>query len=110
MGEVHIIAIFTPKPGKVDRLSELLAAQVAEVHAKEDYCLRFIVTKQINEETPDFVLFETYKSEASIDQHLKEPHFLQMSKTLGAEDVLTKKPYVAKTITTGGFDLDMKLM
>ncbi|KAK3192169.1 hypothetical protein K4F52_001798 [Lecanicillium sp. MT-2017a] len=107
--EVHIVAIFTPKPDKVDRLKQVLRAQCTAVHEKEDYALRFVVTEQINCDTPDFALFETYKSEEATNQHVKEPHFQDMVKTLEDEGLLAKAPYVVKTSTIGGFDLDKKL-
>ena len=80
MPEVHIVAIFSPRPGKVERVSlccpgrrkrnslntfqvrELLTAQCQEVHEKEDYALRFLVTEQIDVEVPELILFETYET------------------------------------------------
>ncbi|KIY00066.1 uncharacterized protein Z520_03751 [Fonsecaea multimorphosa CBS 102226] len=106
MPEVHIIAIFTPRLGKVERVKELLIAQCREVHEKEDYALRFLVTEQIDVDVPELALFETYTSMDDTDRHLKEPHFLTMSKILAEEDLLSKKTYVARTVTTAGFDLD----
>ncbi|RFU23855.1 hypothetical protein B7463_g12486, partial [Scytalidium lignicola] len=108
MPEVHIVAIFSPKPGKTERVKQLLTAQCADVHENEDYALRFLVTEQIDVETPDFVLFETYTSKESTDQHLKEPHFIAMSKALQEEELLVKKPHVARTVTIAGFELDRK--
>lgn len=43
-------------------------------------------------------------------QHVKEPHFVTMFKALDAEELLSKKPYIAKTVTTAGFELDRKLI
>lgn len=40
---------------------------------------------------------------------MKEPHFLDMLNKIKEEDVLAKAPYVAKTSTVGGFDVDRKM-
>lgn len=66
------------------------------------------MTKQVDKDNPDFILFETYEDRAAIDQHLREPHFKQMSKALTDEDLLEKPPYVAITEARSGFDLDKK--
>lgn len=50
-----------------------------------------------------------YKSVEATNQHVKEPHFQDMVKTLEDEGLLAKAPYVVKTSTIGGFDLDKKL-
>lgn len=127
MAERHIVAIFSPKPGNEERVRQevkslshvscvdfslqvhqLLVDQCREVYSKEDYALRFIMTKQVDMGNPDFILFETYKDREAIDQHLSEPHFKHMSKVLTHEGLLEKPPYVAITETNSGFDLDKK--
>lgn len=36
-----------------------MATQAANTRNNEDYTLRFVVTEQINADTPEFCLFET---------------------------------------------------
>lgn len=91
------------------QLRELLNNQAKSVHEKEDYARRFIVTEQLDS-TPAFVLFETYRDRESIDRHGKEPHFQTLMEVLTEEDLLMEKPSIAYTKSTGGFDVDRKLM
>ena len=77
--EVNIVAILYPTPGKVDRVSrgncmcsallkltscskmkELLGQMCQDVYSKEDYTLRYMMTEQLDVETPDIVMIETY--------------------------------------------------
>lgn len=104
MAERHIVAMFSPKPEKVDKVRELLTKQAKAVQEKEDYCLRFIVTEQIENGNPQFTLFETYKDRDSITQHGQESHFKEMMQVISKEDLLKEKPFVAYTKTVGGFD------
>ncbi|KAK5939977.1 hypothetical protein PMZ80_007395 [Knufia obscura] len=109
MSERNIFAMFKPKAGKVQRLRELINNQAKDVHEKEDYCNRFVVTEQLDS-TPTFIIFETYKDLESVHQHAKEPHFQALMKALDEEDLLMEKPFIAYTKSTGGFEMDRKLL
>jgi hypothetical protein len=101
--------------------------QSRQVHQKEDYASRFLVTERTDEGAPEFWLFETcvkrimwpsrplhqadsavirYTSDEGQAQHVTEPHFKAMISTLESEGILRKPPQVVKTTTTAGFDLD----
>ena len=86
MSEVHIIAMLYPKAAKLDRVSrttspatanlrptsletyrltpskfkELMKSMCETVHSKEDYTLRYMMTEQLNAETPTYIMVETY--------------------------------------------------
>jgi len=66
-----------------------------------------MITEQLDS-TPTFILFESYKDLDSIHQHTKEPHFQVLVKAFDEEDLLTEKPFVAYTKSTGGFEKDRK--
>lgn len=40
-------------------MKEVLTTQAKNVHEKEDYTLRYMMTEQIDTETPDIVMIET---------------------------------------------------
>lgn len=44
-------------------MKELLTQMCKDVHSKEDYTLRYMMTEQIDAETPDIVMVETLVSE-----------------------------------------------
>ncbi|KAK3718915.1 hypothetical protein LTR37_004831 [Vermiconidia calcicola] len=108
--EVHIIAILYPKPDKVERLRELMGKMCKDVHGKEDYTLRYMMTEQLDADTPDVVMIETYKDKSSADKHGTEPHFKELFATFDSEGMFSKPPYLAKTISRAGFDADRKLI
>ncbi|KAK5106632.1 hypothetical protein LTS08_000753 [Lithohypha guttulata] len=112
--QAHIVAIFTPKPDKVERVGQLLENQCRSVHAKEPYCLRFVMTQRTNLEDNqvEFVLVETYEDRDSIDRHTQEDHFKEMSKAFSEEDggLLAKKPYIAFTRSVAGFEFGRELI
>ncbi|KAK2780564.1 hypothetical protein CKAH01_00508 [Colletotrichum kahawae] len=92
------------------QVKELLQAQCEAVHGKENYALRFSLTEQIETESPEFCLFETYTSKEATDLHLAQPHFKQLMSTLQDEKLLVKAPSVWKTKSVAGFDLDRNCM
>lgn len=86
-----------------------------DVHSKEDYTLRYLQTQQIGQEAesangPDVVMIETYKDKAGADKHVTESHFKELFKVFEEEGIFEKPPYLAQTVSTGGFDLDRKLL
>ena len=41
------------------QMKEVLTTQAKNVHEKEDYTLRYMMTEQIDTETPDIIMIET---------------------------------------------------
>ncbi|EMC91283.1 hypothetical protein BAUCODRAFT_152560 [Baudoinia panamericana UAMH 10762] len=110
MSEINIVAILYPVQGKEERMKELVAKMAKDVHEKEDYTLRYIMTEQLGVETPDIVMIETYKSKEAADQHTKTSHFKSLFSTMESEHLMAKPPYIAQTISKAGFDLDRKMI
>ncbi|KAK5736650.1 hypothetical protein LTR17_007307 [Elasticomyces elasticus] len=110
MSEVHTVAVLSPKPDKVQRMRELLTHMCKEVHSKEDYTLRYLMTEQVDAETPDFVMIETYKSKEAAQKHPQEPHFQELFGAFEKEGLFAKPPYLAHTTSKAGFDLDRTLL
>ena len=52
----------------------------------------------------------SYKDKAGADKHVTESHFQELFKKLESEGLAAKPPYLAKTVTKAGFDLDHKLI
>jgi len=92
-----------------NQLRELLNNQAKSVYEKEDYARRFVITEQLDS-IPAFILWETYQDRGSIDRHVGEPHFQVLMKALDDKDVLTEKPSIIFTKSTGGFDVNRQLM
>lgn len=59
-----------------------------EVHIKEDYTLRYIMTEQLDAEVPDIVMIETYKSKEAAEKHTTEPHFNHTISTIEKEGLV----------------------
>ncbi|KAK0249228.1 hypothetical protein LTR48_008120 [Friedmanniomyces endolithicus] len=68
------------------------------------------MTEQVDTETPDFVMVETYKSKEAAQQHPQEPHFKYLFGAFEKEGLFAKAPYLAHTTTKAGFDLDRSLL
>ncbi|KAK4958021.1 hypothetical protein LTR10_004446 [Elasticomyces elasticus] len=91
-------------------MRELLTHMCKEVHTKEDYTLRYLMTEQLDAETPDFVMIETYKSKEAAQKHPQEPHFQELFGAFEKEGLFAKPPYLAHTTSKAGFDLDRSLL
>ncbi|KAK3676555.1 hypothetical protein LTR78_003831, partial [Recurvomyces mirabilis] len=91
-------------------LRKLLKDQSSQVHQKEDYAVRFLLTESLDKQNPEFWLFETYTSAEATNKHTDESHFKTMTAAFQKEGILAKPPLVAKTSTVAGFDLDRKLL
>lgn len=60
--EVHVIAIMTPKPEKLERFREAIRGMVQTVHSKEENTIRYMMTEQVgvkDGDTTKVVMVET---------------------------------------------------
>ncbi|WP_159097919.1 putative quinol monooxygenase [Aminobacter sp. MSH1] len=75
MGEkpVSLIAYQYAKPGRRDELAVKLA-RLSEASRKEDGCLTYEV-HALKDDPNVFVLFETWASQAALDQHFNADNF-----------------------------------
>jgi len=111
MSETHIIAILSPKPGALEKIVDVLKEASKGVHEKEEgKALRYVITEQIGVDNPDVIIFETYKDKEASEQHAQEPHVKKLFGALVGEELLSKPPYLATTVSKAGFELDRKLI
>ncbi|KAF2875262.1 hypothetical protein BDV95DRAFT_486232 [Massariosphaeria phaeospora] len=98
-----VVAIIEPKPGKADRVEELLLNAAASVKANEPGTLRYHLQRQTNTKTPVFVLLETYKDKKSLGVHAASKDFKKLGEALKTEDLLSSPMKVYLTKEVGGF-------
>ncbi|CAN9468743.1 unnamed protein product [Alternaria alternata] len=79
-----VIAIITPKPGKADRVEELLTTAAKAVKANEPGTLR-------------------YANKAALETHGKSEDFKKLGKTMKTEDLLAEPMKVLFTKEAGGY-------
>ncbi|KAF2799865.1 antibiotic biosynthesis monooxygenase-like protein [Melanomma pulvis-pyrius CBS 109.77] len=98
-----IIAVITPKPGKADRVQELLETAAAAVKANEPGVLRYHVQRETKGDAPVFIMLETYKNKEALGVHGASPDFKALGRALKKEDLLAApmKAYFTKEV--GGY-------
>ncbi|NHZ35830.1 putative quinol monooxygenase [Massilia rubra] len=75
-------ATFTAKPGAAQAVIDLVATLIEPSRA-EPGCIRYDFLQ--SPYTPNkFVFFELWKSQADLDAHFQEPHFLAFAERLPA--------------------------
>lgn len=57
-GQIEIVAIFKPNPGKADRAQEVLDDMSAYIKANEPGTLKYHLQRETHGDAPTFVLFE----------------------------------------------------
>lgn len=78
---MHVVCVtFTARPGKFDRLLDLVRAQAANSLNAEPDCKRFDIC--VGEDGLIF-LYELYTDEAAFRAHLETPHFLDFDQRSG---------------------------
>ncbi|KAJ4371973.1 hypothetical protein N0V83_003746 [Neocucurbitaria cava] len=98
-----IIAIISPKPGKADRVQELLTTAAQSVKEKEPGTLRYHLQRETNGDSPSFVMLETYKDKASLEIHGKSSYFKDLGRAFKKEDLLAGPMKVMFTKEVGGY-------
>ncbi|GAT20329.1 hypothetical protein RIB2604_00700070 [Aspergillus luchuensis] len=97
--ECDIVAVLTPKPGKLDRVAELLTKLTACVKKNEPGVLSFHLYKDFDRETgqEELVLVEKYVNKEAYDLHAELPDFQAMHATFRAEELMAK-PILVKSV------------
>ncbi|GAQ46936.1 hypothetical protein ANI_1_3436014 [Aspergillus niger] len=110
--ECDIVAVLTPKPGKLDRVrypswcrqafglvAELLTKLTACVKKNEPGVLSFHLYKDFDRETgqEELVLVEKYVNKEAYDLHAELPDFQAMHATFRAEELMAK-PILIKSV------------
>jgi quinol monooxygenase YgiN len=78
MAEVHVIARFVARKGKEDQLRALLQSMLAPTHA-EPGCKVYELYE--SDSKGRYFFYETWKSQAALDQHAATPHFKRLEQT-----------------------------
>jgi len=101
--EIEIIALIKPKPGKADRVQELLSNVAAHVKTNEPGTLRYHLQRETRGDAPLFIMLETYKDKASIAIHGGSAPFKALGRSMKDEDLLAEPLKVMFTKSVGGF-------
>lgn len=98
-----VIAIITPKPGKADRVQELLEIAAKAVKANEPGTLRYHLQRETKGDSPTFVMLETYANQAALEAHAKSDDFKAMGRAFKKEDLLASPMKVMFTKEAAGY-------
>jgi quinol monooxygenase YgiN len=87
VAELHVIARFVARKGKEDQLRALLQSMLAPTHV-EPGCKAYELYE--SDSNGRFYLYETWESQAALDQHAATPHFKRLEQ---AAPELVKEPF-----------------
>ncbi|EUC41709.1 hypothetical protein COCMIDRAFT_105447 [Bipolaris oryzae ATCC 44560] len=100
---LEIVAIVQPKPGKVERVQELLTEAAKIVKETEPGVLRYHLHREIKGTTPRFVMLEKYENQAALDTHVKSDIGVRLGKTFKEEDLVESPMKVIFVKSVGGY-------
>jgi quinol monooxygenase YgiN len=98
MAEVRVIARSVARRGKENQLRELLRGMLAPTRA-ESGCQLYELYE--SDSKGRFYFYETWESQAALDQHAASPHFKHLEQTVGE---LVQEPFevnILERILTG---------
>jgi quinol monooxygenase YgiN len=98
MAEVRVIARAVARKGRESQLRELLRGMLAPTRAEAGCKLYELYESDSNGR---FYFYETWESQAALDEHVATPHFRHLQQTLGE---LIQEPFevnILERITTG---------
>ncbi|KAF1948938.1 hypothetical protein CC80DRAFT_485268 [Byssothecium circinans] len=98
-----VIALIYPKPGKADRVEELLKTAAAAVKANEPGTLKYQINRETNGDAPTFIMLETYKDQTALKVHGGTDYFKDMGRKMKQEELLAAPMKVLFTKEVGGF-------
>jgi quinol monooxygenase YgiN len=87
MGEVRVIARSVARKGKESQLRELLRGMLAPTRA-ESGCKLYELYE--SDSKGRFYFYETWESQAALNQHAASPHFKHLEQTVGE---LVREPF-----------------
>ncbi|KAH8598106.1 hypothetical protein B0O99DRAFT_507121 [Bisporella sp. PMI_857] len=104
MSQIDLIAVITPKPGKEDRVVELLKEMAVFVKENEPDVLRYhinVETKKSGEQ--EVIMLETYKNKEAMRAHGTSKEFKAFQKKIAAEDLVGRPMQLKVVKPVGGF-------
>ncbi len=88
MSHYAIFVTVTLKPGMADAFLPLIMENARAAERDEPDCLQFKV--MVSQDSPDvFHFFELYRSQAALDFHRQQPHFIKFRD--GTQDMIAAK-------------------
>jgi quinol monooxygenase YgiN len=87
MAEIRVIARFVARKGKEGQLRALLQSMLAPTHA-EPGCKAYELYE--SDSNGRYYFYETWESQAALDQHVATPHFKRLEQTAPE---LVKEPF-----------------
>ncbi|KAH8821753.1 hypothetical protein F5884DRAFT_101713 [Xylogone sp. PMI_703] len=105
MAQVDLLAILTPKPGKTDRVVELLKTLSEWVKVNEPGTLRYHVHREVNKKNgvEEVFMLESYTDKKALGIHGNSDKFKAFSKALKDEGLLEGAPKLKFLKEEGGF-------
>ncbi|KAH8767947.1 hypothetical protein BGZ57DRAFT_748746 [Hyaloscypha finlandica] len=103
--QINLIAIISPKAGKVDRVVELLNGVSQYVHKNEPGTTRYQINVEVNKKSgvEEIIMFESYKDKAALGTHGSSDAFKNFQKIL-KDEALVGAPMQLKFVKeAGGF-------
>jgi quinol monooxygenase YgiN len=82
MSKIVAIASLTAAEGRGDEVVDIFRSCIEQSH-KEEGCLKYALHR--DKSNPDhLVMIEHWRSQDDIDEHGKQPHFLELMQKMGA--------------------------
>lgn len=102
--EISLIATIVPKPGKADRVVELLQGVSEFVKKNEPDTLKYQITTETKKSGEvHVVMIESYKSKAAMGAHGSTKEFKAFQKALADEDLVGGPMQLKILKPVGGF-------
>ncbi|KAL3427086.1 hypothetical protein PVAG01_00595 [Phlyctema vagabunda] len=101
----ELIAIIVPKPGKADRVIELLLEVSKYVVDNEPDTLKYHIHLESNKKTgvEEVIILETYKDKKALAAHGESAAFKNLEKKLTEEDLVAAPLQLKFIKPVGGF-------
>ncbi|EMD62824.1 hypothetical protein GGP41_002796 [Bipolaris sorokiniana] len=101
---IEIVAIVQPKPGKADRVQEILTEAAQIVKDTEPGILRYHLHREIKGNKPRFIMLEKYENQAALDVHVKSDIGIRVGKAFKDEDLIESPMKVIFVKSVGGYE------
>ncbi|EMD85199.1 hypothetical protein COCC4DRAFT_208164 [Bipolaris maydis ATCC 48331] len=100
---IEIVAIVQPKPGKADRVQEILTNAAQVVKETEPGILRYHLHREVKGDSPRFIMLEKYADKAALDFHVKSDIGAKVANAFKDEDLVESPMKVIFVKSVGGY-------
>ncbi|TVY32762.1 hypothetical protein LSUB1_G007884 [Lachnellula subtilissima] len=103
--QIDLVAIISPKPGKTDRVVELLQEVAEYIKNNEHGTLIYNITRSFNKQAgvEEVIMIESYKDKAALLAHGSSKEFTAFQKKIQGEDLVSAPMQLKITKPAGGF-------